>query len=90
VLAVVATGNREPVYSLTVEGVHEFLANGLVVANTDAAMYGWRQCHNYLDVPAPLPKTQAEILNEMYGTHEREDEFFEPKQYWEEGSKWSG
>ena len=35
----VYAGKNEPVFNLTVDGNHEFIANGLVVHNCDAARY---------------------------------------------------
>ena len=38
-LAVVKTGAAEPVYNITVEGEHEYFANGILVSNCDAMLY---------------------------------------------------
>jgi hypothetical protein len=55
VLRVEATGSDAPVYDLTVEEAHEFFANGIVVSNSDAALYGWRACMAFLETPEPAP-----------------------------------
>jgi hypothetical protein len=39
------------VYDLTVEGAHEFVANGVVVSNCDGTLYGWRAATAFVERP---------------------------------------
>jgi len=42
------TGSVENVYNLSVEGEHEYFANGILVHNcSDSALYSWRAALNY-------------------------------------------
>lgn len=44
------------VYNLTVADTHEYVANSVLVANCDAALYAWRYCYAFLsEMPAALP-----------------------------------
>ena len=57
VQTVLALGS-EPVYNLTVEGEHEYYANGVLVSNCDAERYvvGWlRDTRDYTLHVAPNP-----------------------------------
>lgn len=48
-------GGAQPVYNLTVEGEHEYFANGILVANCDAALYSHRHSYQYRWQPADIP-----------------------------------
>lgn len=49
VLRVEPTGEFTEVFDLSVEGAHEFFANGLLVSNcADGTLYLWRFCYQYL------------------------------------------
>lgn len=45
---VASTGYEETVYALSVDGEHEYFANGVLVKNCDTLLYGWRKCYQYL------------------------------------------
>lgn len=61
VVRVVPTG-RARTYDLEVEGVHEFVASGLVVSNCDAMLYVARDAMAYLAQPAREPLPQDEWI----------------------------
>jgi hypothetical protein len=48
------TGREALVYNLTVEGEHEFVANGIVTKNSDATLYGWRAATAFAQKPEEL------------------------------------
>lgn len=52
-LGTATSAGTQPVYALSVEGQHEYFANGLLVKNCDSALYGWRWAYNYLSQPLP-------------------------------------
>lgn len=69
-LSSTSTQNKKTavVYTLTVEGQHEYFANGALVSNCDAALYSWRKALSYLDFePVVAEESDAERV-------EREDE----------------
>ena len=37
-----------PVYALSVEGCHEFFADGVLVSNCDAGLYAWRKAFHFI------------------------------------------
>lgn len=53
-----------PVYNITVDGEHEFFANGVLVSNCDAARYAYAAMSHYLSkVPQePADKGTKEAL----------------------------
>jgi hypothetical protein len=46
----------QTVFNITVEGEHEYFANGVLVSNCDAHLYAWRHCYQYLFKPDTSPK----------------------------------
>jgi hypothetical protein len=63
VLRVETTGPALAVYNLAVEGVHEYFANGILVANcSDSSLYAWRHMSNWLARPDVGPQTADEAL----------------------------
>ena len=71
VLRVEQTGLVEQTYNLTVDGEHEYIANGVVVHNCDAGLYAYRylQHHLYRDKPkdtrSPAEKQAAEYEEQV-------------------------
>lgn len=53
VLRVEQTRLVEPVYNLTVDGEHEYFANGILVVNCDALLYAWRECYAWAEATRP-------------------------------------
>lgn len=47
--------HREPVHAVSVEGVHEYFANGILVSNCDSAFYSWLSVYSYLSEIADTP-----------------------------------
>lgn len=39
---------KEAVYNLSVENCNEYFANGVLVHNCDAVLYGWRECKHFI------------------------------------------
>jgi phage terminase large subunit len=54
-LAVRPLGVVAPVYNLTVDGEHEYFANGILVSNCDAMLYAHRYSRNFLESPEEKP-----------------------------------
>jgi hypothetical protein len=50
------TGRVSAVYDITVEGEHEFFANGILVKNCDSALYLHRYSRNFLERPDEQPR----------------------------------
>lgn len=70
---VTPTGLALPVYNLAVEGVHEYFANGILVANcSDAALYGWRHAANWLARPDVGPRTAEETMQAEESHYEQQ------------------
>ena len=71
VRAIVSSGLVEQTYNLTVDGEHEYIANGVVVHNCDSALYAYRylQHHLYRDKPkdtrSPAQKQAAEYEEQV-------------------------
>jgi len=60
-----------PVFDITVESDHEFFANGILVKNCDAVLYGFRESLHWLHEPEPVtiepgsPKDFQRQVDEM-------------------------
>lgn len=61
VLTLIAGASLEPVYNLTVEGVSEFYANGILVHNCDGSRYAVRYCDKHF--PSPASKAGADAYS---------------------------
>lgn len=59
---------RHDVYNLSVEGLPEFYANGILVHNCDATLYAWRECRHYFqDSATPkLARNSQEYADAQY------------------------
>jgi hypothetical protein len=60
------TGCVENVYNLTVEGEHEYFANGLLVSNCDCLIYARQKAFHQCQVPREAPevaRTETEKAN---------------------------
>jgi len=74
-LAVEPTGRIEPVYDLTVEGEHEFFANGVLVHNSsDCAIYGRRLIAHLFEIGSVSTDTprKSEAYKDPQGLDEVE------------------
>lgn len=52
-LRVEALHRDAEVFNITVDGEHEFFANGVLVSNCDAARYGYEALSHFLSVELP-------------------------------------
>lgn len=78
----------EPVYNLTVENQHEYFANGILVSNSDAMLYAWREAKHWLaEAPEKLPKPGTREAAEHWVKQQESEELeaFEDgeKDWWE-------
>lgn len=76
VLRAEPTGEVEAVYNLTVADCHEYLANGILVSNCDAARYSYEALTHYLSKLQPDPadaKTSAAYAEEAERIEKRMD-----------------
>lgn len=65
----------EQTYELSIEGVHEFFANGIVVANcADAGLYGHRHSYQFRWRPADVPPPKGSVERLQREAKELEDE----------------
>lgn len=63
----VSPAGTAPVYELSVSDAHEYFANGILVHNCDALLYGWREARGWLEEPAPEPvDVDKEDPDEVY------------------------
>lgn len=84
------TGSVKQVFNLSVEGEHEYFANGVLVSNCDSLLYVWRGTSAYHNEPAPSPASrlgtpehwqeQERILEEELDTRYRVDA---GREWWE-------
>lgn len=77
VLRVQQTERVETVYALTIAGDHEYFANGILVSNCDALLYGQRASTAYLQQPkAAAPVDPVSIIRSqtaaVWARHEEE------------------
>jgi hypothetical protein len=62
-IRVTPTGYAAAVYNLAVDGIHEYFANGILVANcSDAGLYQWRHMTNWLARPDVGPQSPEDRL----------------------------
>lgn len=72
-----------PVYALSVDTDHEYYAHGLLVSNSDAALYAYRECKAWANEPALPSEPEHTPLwweNEEKRIWEEHDEFQRQKQ----------
>lgn len=67
---------KEKVYNLSVDGLHEYSANGVWVSNcSDATLYAWRHTYGYMGrLDSIIPKTGTEEYHNYIATKMEEDD----------------
>ena len=80
---------RALVYAVSVEGQHEFFANGVLVSNCDSGLYSWRAAQHYLhreEPDMPRPGTESFARREAKLLEQRVLEKLNQKsEWWEPG-----
>lgn len=72
---VTCTDRSERVFNITVEGEHEYFANGVSVLNCDASLYAWKELFNY--AWSQVQSKTTEGTEEYYKNLEEQDEEYE-------------
>lgn len=73
VLSVAPSGRTVAVFNITVEGEHEYFANGLLTHNCDAALYAWRDAQHYAAPIQHGPARQDDFVAELLRRQKRVD-----------------
>lgn len=73
-----------PVFNLSVAGIPEYFANGILVHNcADSALYGWRAAHAYIERPAPGPTLNRAAPTKDERRRHYEEQNKAPDRFWQ-------
>lgn len=73
VVKIIQTGEKNKVFNLTVDIDHEYFANGILVSNSDAMLYGLREAKHYLSTRPDLPPADPTGRAEWEARRMKED-----------------